>query len=72
MVCDPVHDDFHSEAVRLAYKTLEVLKGSVLRMNLLEVLDAVWRAYGLLLSLLADRHEPDHIHTEVLDVLQTC
>ena len=72
VVGNPVKDDPHTEIVSLLYKVLEVIEGTILRMNLCEVLDAVRRADGLLLALLADRHKPDHVYTEVLDVLKTC
>ena len=72
VVGNPVKDDLHTEVVSLVYEVLEVIKSTVLWMNLSEVLDTVWRADGLLLALLADRHKPDHVHSEVLDVLKTC
>ena len=41
MVGDPVKDDLHSKAVCAAHKVLQVFESTILRVNLLEVLDAV-------------------------------
>ncbi len=70
MVGHPIDNDLESEVVRGPHKMIEVLKGSELWIDVAIVLDGVVRAKGSLAAFLSnriDRHQPDHIHSQLLE-----
>ncbi len=71
VVGHPVDDDLEPKVVHRLHKMVEILKGSELRIDVAVVLDGVVGTKGSLAALLSDRidrHQPDHIHAQLLEL----